>query len=75
MRVSAGCLVDEIAHHASCTEMTLSLHHLRFELSAGMVAAGKSSAALSVGVHHAEYTANKGILPDAVRATLASDLR
>ena len=56
-------------------DKTSAVHFLRFELSAGMVAAVKSSAALSVGVDHAEYTANTGILPHAVRATLASDLR
>ena len=55
-------------------EKTSAVHFLRFELSAGMVAAVKSGAALSVGVDHAEYTANTGILPDAVRASLASDL-
>lgn len=56
-------------------DKTSAVHFLRFELSAGMVAAVKSGAALSVGVDHAEYTANTGTLPDAVRASLASDLR
>jgi hypothetical protein len=56
-------------------EKTSAVHFLRFELSAGMAAAAKSGAGLSVGVDHPEYTANTGILPDAVRASLASDLR
>jgi hypothetical protein len=56
-------------------QKTSAVHFLRFELSAGMVAAAKSGAGLSVGVDHPEYTANTGILPDAVRASLASDLR
>ncbi len=56
-------------------DKTSAVHFLRFELSAGMVAAARSGAALSVGVDHPEYTANTGILPDAVRASLASDLR
>ena len=55
-------------------EKTSSVHFLRFELTAGMVAAGKSGAALSVGVDHPAYTANTGALPEAVRASLASDL-
>ena len=56
-------------------EKTSSVHFLRFELTAGMVAAGKSGAAISVGVDHPAYTANTGALPEAVRASLASDLR
>ena len=56
-------------------EKTSAVHFLRFELSAGMVAAAKSGAAISVGVDHAEYSANTGALPQAVRASLASDLR
>jgi hypothetical protein len=43
--------------------------------SLGMVAAAKGGAALSVGVDHPEYTANTGALPEAVRASLAADLR
>jgi len=55
-------------------EKTSSVHFLRFELTAGMVAAAKSGAALSVGVEHPEYTANTGALAEAVRASLAADL-
>jgi len=56
-------------------EKTSAVHFLRFELSAAMVAAAKSGAALSAGVDHPEYTANTGALPEAVRASLAADLR
>ena len=56
-------------------EKTSAVHFLRFELSPSMVAAAKGGAALSVGVDHPEYTANTGALPEAVRASLASDLR
>ena len=55
-------------------DKTSAVHFLRFELSAGMVAAAKDGAAISVGVDHPEYTANTGALSDAARASLASDL-
>lgn len=56
-------------------QKTSAVHFLRFELSAGMVATAKSGTAISAGVDHPEYTANTGALPEAVRASLASDLR
>lgn len=56
-------------------EKTSAVHFLRFELSTGMIAAAKTGAAISVGVDHPEYEANTGALPEAVRASLASDLR
>jgi 6-phosphogluconate dehydrogenase (decarboxylating) len=56
-------------------EKTSAVHFLRFELSSGMVAAAKSGAALSVGVDHPAYTDSTGALPEAVRASLACDLR
>ena len=55
-------------------EKTSAVHFLRFELSAGMIAAAKAGAAISVGVDHPAYSANTGPRPDAVRASLASDL-
>jgi hypothetical protein len=36
-------------------EKTSAVHFLRFELSAGMIAAAKGGAAISVGVDHPEY--------------------
>ncbi len=56
-------------------QKTSAVHFLRFELSAGMVAAAKDGAALSVGVDHSHYTTSTGPLPEPVRASLASDLR
>ena len=56
-------------------EKTSAVHFLRFELSPAMVAAAKGGAALSAGVDHPEYTANTGALSEAVRASLAADLR
>lgn len=56
-------------------QKTSAVHFLRFELSAGMVAAARGGAAISAGVDHPEYAANTGALPEAVRASLASDLR
>ena len=56
-------------------QKTSAVHFLRFELSAGMVAAAKGGAAISAGVDHPEYMANTGALPEAVRASLAADLR
>ncbi|MFH1872885.1 MAG: DUF3501 family protein [Pseudomonadota bacterium] len=56
-------------------QKTSAVHFLRFELSAAMVATAKGGAVISAGVDHPEYTANTGALPEAVRASLASDLR
>lgn len=56
-------------------EKTSAVHFLRFELSAGMLAAAKSGAALSAGVDHPAYTFTAGPLPEPVRASLAADLR
>ncbi len=55
-------------------DKTPAVHFLRFELTAGMIAAAKSGAVISVGVDHPEYAASTGALPDAARAALASDL-
>jgi hypothetical protein len=55
-------------------QKTSAVHFLRFELSAGMVAAAKSGAALSVGVDHPHYTTSTGPLPEPVRVSLAGDL-
>lgn len=55
-------------------EKTSSVHFLRFELTAGMIAAARGGAALSAGIDHPEYSANTGALPEPVRASLAADL-
>ena len=56
-------------------EKTSAVHFLRFELSPSAIAAAKAGAAISVGVDHPAYTANTGVLPEAVRASLAADFR
>ena len=55
-------------------QKTSAVHFLRFELSAGMVAAAKGGAALSVGVDHPHYTTSTGALSLPVQASLTSDL-
>jgi hypothetical protein len=55
-------------------EKTSSVHFLRFELSAEMLRHAKHGAAISVGVDHPAYAARTGNLPDAIRASLVSDL-
>lgn len=56
-------------------DKTSAVHFLRFELNAAMVVAARSGAALSAGADHPHYTASTGPLPEAVRASLAADLR
>jgi hypothetical protein len=55
-------------------EKTSAVHFLRFELNPAMVVAAKSGAALAAGVDHPHYTTSTGALPEATRASLASDL-
>ncbi|MBI5108383.1 MAG: DUF3501 family protein [Rhodocyclales bacterium] len=55
-------------------QKTSAVHFLRFELSAHMIAAARSGAAISAGVDHPACTANTGALPEAVRSALVSDL-
>ncbi|WP_310449420.1 DUF3501 family protein [Sulfuritalea sp.] len=55
-------------------QKTSAVHFLRFELSAGMVAAAKGGAALSAGIDHPHYTASTDPLAEPVRASLAADL-
>ena len=54
-------------------EKTSSVHFMRFELNADMVAALKSGSALSMGAEHSVYTYNLQ-LPDETRASLINDL-
>lgn len=54
-------------------EKTSSVHFMRFELSADMVAALKSGSALSMGVEHSVYSYNLQ-LPAETRASLINDL-
>jgi hypothetical protein len=55
-------------------EKTSSVHFLRFELSAGMIASLKDGAALGVGVDHEQYTHAVEPVSEAIRASLRADL-
>ena len=55
-------------------EKTSSVHFLRFELTAPMVAALKSGAPLAVGVDHENYRHTVTPVPSAVREALVADL-
>ena len=53
---------------------TSSVHFLRFELSAEMVAALKSAASLSAGIDHPAYTHTVDPVPQNIKNSLVSDL-
>ncbi|MHB1333827.1 MAG: DUF3501 family protein [Sulfuriferula sp.] len=55
-------------------EKTSSVHFLRFDLQAAMVAALKAGASLAMGVDHSAYTTHVDAVPDATRASLMKDL-
>ncbi|HEV2271303.1 MAG TPA: DUF3501 family protein [Steroidobacteraceae bacterium] len=56
-------------------EKTSSVHFLRFELTAAMVAALKSGAALAAGVDHDRYRHSVDPVPAPVKAALVADLK
>jgi hypothetical protein len=56
-------------------EKTSSVHFLRFELTAAMVAALESGAALGAGVDHEHYRHAIDPVPEPVRAALLHDLK
>ena len=55
-------------------EKTSAVHFLRFELDAGMIAALKGGAALSVGADHEKYRHAVAPVPGNVRQALVEDL-
>ncbi|MEW6312449.1 MAG: DUF3501 family protein [Pseudomonadota bacterium] len=55
-------------------EKTSSVHFLRFELGASMIAALRQGAALAVGIDHPAYRAELAVVPATVRASLLADL-
>jgi hypothetical protein len=55
-------------------EKTSSVHFLRFELTAEMVAGLKAGGPLSVGIDHEAYGHSVSPVPPAVRAALLADL-
>ncbi len=74
----AGCdrvhaIADEDLEREN-EQKTSSVHFLRFELSAPMVSALRSGAALAMGVDHANYSAEVPQVDDAMRASLMADL-
>jgi len=54
-------------------EKTSSVHFMRFELTADMVAAAKAGAAITMGISHPEYTYDV-VLNDESRTSLVADL-
>lgn len=54
---------------------TSSVHFLRFELTAVMIAAVHSGASISAGIDHPAYTVSPQELPTDVRDSLANDLQ
>lgn len=56
-------------------EKTSSVHFLRFELTAAMVSALKSGAALAAGIDHDHYRHAIDPVPEPVRAALVADLK
>ena len=56
-------------------EKTSAVHFLRFELTAAMIAALESGAALGAGVDHEHYRHAIDPVPGPVRAALIADLR
>ena len=55
-------------------QKTSSVHFLRFELAAEMIAALRGGAALAIGVDHPNYAATVARVGDAMRASLLADL-
>jgi hypothetical protein len=54
-------------------EKTSTVHFMRFELTAQMVAAAKKGAALGIGISHSDYTQQLEPLPDNIRTSLVAD--
>jgi hypothetical protein len=55
-------------------EKTSSVHFLRFELTAPMIAALKAGDELAMGVDHPQYTQTLRAVPEATRRALIADL-
>ncbi|MCH8552878.1 MAG: DUF3501 family protein [Natronospirillum sp.] len=58
----------------STDEKTSSVHFMRFELSADMVSAARSGAAIMAGIDHDNYRVESFEIPEATRHSLVSDL-
>ena len=66
-------IADEDLERATA-EKTSAVHFLRFELTAAMIAALKTGAALAAGVDHDRYRHSIDPVPAPVRAALVADL-
>jgi len=56
-------------------EKTSSVHFMRFEFTADMIAAARGGAALGAGISHAAYSRQLEPLPDNIRKALIEDFR
>ncbi len=54
---------------------TSTVHFLRYELNAAMMASLKAGAAISAGVDHAAYQVTVAVVPEGLRAQLGADLK
>lgn len=68
------CAVADEDLQRETEDKTSSVHFLRFELTADMVAAVKRGADVSVGIDHEAYMYQVNRLDEAVRDSLAQDL-
>jgi len=68
-----GAIADEDLERENA-EKTSSVHFVRFELSAAMIAALKAGAGLAIGADHAAYRATLDPVPEATRRALLADL-
>lgn len=66
-------IADEDLERSTDTK-TSSVHFLRFELDPSMIAAVNHGAAISAGIDHSAYAVQLGVLPAAIRDSLAADL-
>jgi hypothetical protein len=74
----AGCervyaIADEDLERAT-EDKTSSVHFMRFELTAAMVAAVKQGAPIGMGIDHEAYRHTVAAVPENVRRSLAGDL-
>ena len=65
-------IADEDLDRAT-DEKTSSVHFLRFQFNADMVASAKSGARLSLGIDHPNYSVSVDPLPENYRQALAAD--
>ncbi len=67
-------IADEDLERATA-DKTSSVHFMRYELSPAMITAAKHGAAILAGIDHPNYPVEGFAVAEAVRDSLASDLR